>query len=755
MIKTAHKPLLALMVSSLSCTLVAQEQTTSTASSAFSSAKVLEEVIVTAQRKSESIQEVPIAIKAASEAQLKQAGVFKVQDIAMIDSGVTVTDGFGYVFPFIRGIGSFIPGGAQKSSVGVYVDGVFQSRLQASALELDNIESIEILKGPQATLYGRNATGGTLKIQTKTPMPGDELEGSASVTLGDYDSRRGTFYAASGLSEQLAASFSGYVAKRDGFVENRASDNIVPSAAVYGGQGKANGEDLDNKDSYHINAKLAWQPSADLIAVLSLYKTESDGTASTGLRQLNPNAAATLAFFTGQPEDFFQFGGEHSTYGHANVNRFEGKGGQINIDYDWQDLHFRSVTAFNDVFSENSTDLFATQIPVAGFSGLSYTEDVNQEFQLTESNGEGLDWLLGASYLREESDGDDFTSTLAIQGNMPSISSESNWYIEARSLYAEGYYDLSSDWALTVGVRYAEEEMGVTPTVDPLLSANAPELLNRETSTEEDSTDFRVVLDYGTEWGLVYGSISTGFKAGGIGVNNVAAGAYKPEELTSYEVGVKSTILDGRARLNAAAFVYDFKTIQALIVGGPTGGSSFVITGDQADLAGFEVEFDANLTDRLSVQAGATVIVEKEYSEFEFPGQGNQGDLDFIPSFSASGNDMAGAADVVALLGAQYRQPMPNDASLTLGANINYNSGHYLTLTNDLGTGGLDDGDYTVVNARLSYVTADEDWDVSLWVKNLTDEYYFRAGIVAVGNASIGGLEGQPRHFGVTVKYNF
>lgn len=711
----------------------------------------LEEVVVTAQRRAEVVQDVPITMVAATQEQLEKAGATSFKDIGMIASGVSVGDSNNYIFPFVRGVGSFIQSGSTNSSVAIYLDGVYLPRLTSAALELDNVQSVEILKGPQATLYGRNATGGTIKIQTHTASPGDELEGRVSATLGDYNEKRGSFYVAGGISDTMAGSISAYYAKRDGFVENLAASNTDVTG------GEANGEDLDGLDTYYINSKLTWVPTDQLTATFSGYTTRSDDTAASSMTQLDPQAASgTLSLLTGAPASFFSFSdSDYETYGHSNRTKSESFGGSLSIDYDINDaLALKSVTASNWIDANASTDLFVASIPTTGFEGVTNSKDFSQEFQLSAIDEEGIDWMVGANHFQEESN--DFEDLVIIYpdpgtGSIQSyVDSRSEWSRDADSVFGELYYNLTESLALTLGARYTEETFEVTS-----VKSGGIDTVNAETITiEDDASTYRAVLDYTTGWGLVYGSIATGYKSGGISTANVAAGPYEAEELTSYELGVKSSWLEGQVNFNVAAFVYDFSNIQAQIVSAGT-GASYIVSGDSADVKGLDVELVGRVTENFAMQAGATWLIDSEYTDFNIPAVLNDnGDVE-IPALNATGNSMVGAPELSALLGGQYTMVLDGAGTLNFSANVNYSSGYYHTLENNIGTGGLDDASFTRVNARIAFLTEAEDWEVALWANNVTNEHYYRSGLSVLQGASKLGLEGQPRQIGITAKYSF
>lgn len=744
-------------------------------SNSFSATPTLEEIVVTAQRRSENIQDVPIAVLAASQEMLENYGVSNVADLDMVFNGVQVKDFANYIFPFVRGIGSFVQSGSANSSVAVYLDGVFQPRLSGTALELANVQQVEILKGPQATLYGRNATGGTVKITTKTSMPGEEFNGNVSATVGDYNEKNASFYFGGGLSDTFALNVSGITKERDGFVKNLASSNVhgrFTNPIGFDGPvpiyRQAAGEDLDNVDKFYINGKLTWTPTENLLVTLAAHRSQLDDTEGSALTQVAPELAAgfadvVLAGFLGQtPPESYNFATKKwEDYCWSCVTYFDDKGYVLSAQYQMGDIEIRSLTSANEIDASGSNDAINVNLPVFGFNGIQDSKNFSQDLQITAVDGEGIDWMIGANYFTEESDGEarsDILGTMVgsgeeqliqIVGGLPIIGASSRWEAEAMSLFGEIYYDLTEKLSLTLGLRYTDESFDAVATFD-----NSGLPINQPSTFEDDSYTWRMVLDYETDFGMVYGSVSTGFKSGGINAANVPAGSFPSEEITAYEVGLKSTLADGAMILNAAAFIYDFENIQTQVVGGATGGANFFLAGDQADLQGIEVEFQGYITENFSLQAGGTWLLEREYTDFEVPFD----PVTFTPGVSASGNDIVGAAEFNALLGAQYVVGLNDMGSITLSSNVNYSSGYFHTVDNLVGTGGfMNDDGYIRVNARITYLSPEETFEAALWSTNVTNEFFYSSGITFdfAGQASRQAHPGEPRQVGLTVKYNF
>lgn len=692
----------------------------------------LNTVTVTAQRREENLQDVPIAITAASAESLEDAGVTSLTDLGSISSSVNITDGNAYVFPIIRGIGSFIQGASTNSSVAVYLDGAFVPRMTSTAVELDNIDSVEVLRGPQATLYGRNATGGAINVITRTTQPGDPLSGNVKLTYGEFNNKRVTGYVESGLGDMWAFNASGYWTERDGYVDNLASFNL-----------DSDGEDLDSLGEYAVATKLTFVPNDRTEISLALRASEYDDTASGGGRQLNPTIAgfalASIGAFGPGPFTFATEPG--TTYGHANRRRGNDYSANLNAEYQADNFTLTSITSYTDSDIHTSTDLLSASIPTLGFDGVQPSNNFSQEFRVLSTFDGNFNFLTGINYFEDEAD----QTLFSLFGNMPIVSEVATSSNKATAVFGEAYIDVTDRIGVTAGVRYTQEDVDATSLQSQVVPAGTSDSLS------DDAVTYRVVVDYETDWGLLYGSVSSGYKSGGINATNLSGDPFDPEELTSYEVGFKSDLFNQRVRLNGSAFIYDFSGIQGQLVGGPTGGAQYFVNGESADVSGVELDFEAQAMSQLYIWGGATFLFDREYTDFNIPAN----PVTITPALNATGNKLVGAPESSIVLGTRYEASLGDRGELDFDLNVSYNSGYFLTLENNLGTGGLnDDSGYTVLNGRVEY-TMPNGVSLALWGRNLTDEEYIRAGLSALGGATVLGSDGPPQEFGVTLGLRF
>lgn len=728
----------------------------------------LEEVIVTAQKREQSLQEVPIATTALSAGDLSAAGVTSMEQLAMATPGLSFNNSTSFLQPYVRGVGALNPGAGTHGSVAIYFDDVYIARSYTSMMSLDNIEQIEVLKGPQSTLYGRNATGGAISIRTKVPTPDQEFEGKLSGTLGDFDHRRGSIYLSGGFNEYLAGSIAGTVAQRDGF-----HDNNTPFP---GGVLRGNGDDLGELDSTFVQGKLTFEPNDRMTFTLGAFYREEDGTVGFNWTQVGPQSALftlqlqaagiegafglppgtltnTLAGATFDPA----FRGSTDSIASSNI---EETGIDLHANFDiGENLELVSITAYKDSEQNGDVDLFrVVQLPTLGFQSVFPNEFFSQEVRLQSTGENDLVWMVGADYIKDESgdptilNGTIWPTVLPdLLGLGPGVvpGGISDWETTGWSVFADATYSFADTYNLTVGGRYTKEEFELS---DLLVGNSRP-------TVDDSNTTWRVVLDRGFDWGLLYGSLSRGFVTGGYNTQNGQSRFVEPETLTSFELGFKSD-LSASFRLNGALFFYDYEDVHTQVVGGATGGTTFLLNGPEAEVQGVDLEFAWAATENFSLDGGLVYLFQREYTDFDVPAD----PASLIPGVSATGNDMVGAPELSVVVNGEYRVPLAS-GGLRFNLNLAHNSGYFLNADNFIGTGGaLDDSGYSVVNARVTWTNADESIEISAWANNVFDEEYFTGGntnsqidaigvFPATGSAVV--VMSDPATFGVTASYSF
>ena len=711
----------------------------------------LEEVIVTAQRREQSLEDVPIAITALSGKALAQAGVDSFEDLESAVTGLQINSFAGYVMPFIRGVGSLVQGPSAVSSVAVYIDDVYSARSLATTFEMDNIAGVEVLKGPQSTLYGRNSTGGTIKVATATTMPGDEAEANLKATFGNYDERRYSAYASGSLGEMVGANIAVYQATHDGYTTGLQARNGGQNLDYFGAPADQDGQAVD---STGIAVKLAFTPTDKLQIITGYRQYDQKDTTGYGSRNLDPDAtnAALLALF-GMPADYsgVEYG---KSYLHRNAVEATHSQATVNVTYAFESFDLSYIAGYATEDYQANIELFGASFPINGFAGDFKNDAWSNEIRAVGTWRDNWNWIVGLAHFQEGTDGHpdrQFADSL----NPLTFSYDrrgqafTDWETEAASVYSDATYTLNSATEITFGLRYTEETFEATNRNGDFNPLDPNDGLSRD--SDHQKLDYRLVINHQIEdFGMVYGSISTGFKSGQVNTSNVNSPLIEPEEIQAFEIGTKGTYMDDRLRLNTAAFYSKLDDYQVLRISLGT-GAQVAVNADEVVSYGLESDFQFAASHNLTINGGVTWVPHSEYEKFEDAGD----PLLLIGPLDASGNRLAASAEIEANLGAEYSLPVSDRTEIAIGGFVNYNSGVFYDAQNTMGSGGLDDSAYTLVNASIAWRELDGDWSVTLWANNLTDEEYVTAGLNVADGVVKSGLDAAPATYGVTFQKRF
>lgn len=714
----------------------------------------LEEVVVTAQKRSERLIEVPISISTVSAESIQQTGIKELKEMGDLTPNLQISQNsdFGTNIT-IRGVGANSRNIGFDSRVGVYVDGVYMGQSPAANQGLVDVERVEVLRGPQGTLFGKNTVAGAISLVSK--KPGDEFEGSVSVNLGNYDNRELQTSVNLPLNENNSLKVYANQTVRDGYIKNLAIDKNIQERDVASGR-------------MHLRSVLSDSLEMNISAdYLTQDRLGFNGEPLTD----------TLGFF--KPAE----GGEkHVTSDdHALNENKEVKGGSVTFDYDLDNGYaLKSISAyrFTEIFYDASPDYSPED-----FLYVQYTDtykQTTQEFQLISPDDAKFKYVAGLYYYQQdgETDRDAYGGTgtvnhplfgpvpITVFGIDPSqkvVDIDGVVDTESYAVFANGTYDLSERTTLGFGFRYSEETKDVDWSID---GVNSGAFRIGTTTISDSRTDKSfaptVSLNYALfEDSYIYGRYSTGFKSGGynldfINIDQVDAGIeFQEETVESYEIGYKGEFPDQHLRLNMALFYSkfeDYQVNQYIDLGG--GRTALAITNAATVITeGFEVDVTWQPTANLQLTAALGVL---DATFDSFPGGGAAGS-------DATGNELPYAPKLTGSTGVQYYYPLPSlEASLLLRADYSYTDSYYITINNDDGHTLLDGStvdfgkldSYGTVSARIGLVSDDEDWEVALWGRNLTDsdhlDYSFRDffGTILAGYA-------MPRTYGVEARYNF
>ena len=774
----------------------------------LANAQALEEIIVTAQKRTESLQDVPLSVQALSGEEMRNSGVGSLSVLEQISPSVTVNDATSYTLATVRGVGSTNQGGGNYTSVAIYVDEVYVPRSLSGSFSFANVEQLQVLKGPQGALYGRNATGGAIVVTTKTPRPGDEFSGSVSAGVGNESLRELGLSLSGGLGDNFAASLDLYALENDGFLEVTTPGR----------------DDLDSTDTFAANAKLAFTPTDNTAFELSLWYDEADDSNGFGFQQvgLGPNPAfgglngpqALLAGFLGPQLDAalgFPNGTILAAQGAATIT-FETEFGVV---ADNEINGFTAGPAFlggedtegtfltredfrgslKGTFSFNAFDLVSitsvsthenlaaveilgatpgavtTAFPFLGgdnlgFSAIFESDTISQEIRLLSTSESSIEWLAGAYYFADE--GDALINADTFGASFRQATNE--FEVDSLEIFVRAKFPIGDAFNLTVGARYTDEEYKLTdliggstglgdvdgPIFDGITLPGLPSVQQINAvapGTFPESQDFTettggITLDWSNDSMLVYGSVNTGFKSGNLNANNPLSGGVDPEEIIAYELGFKSDLANDRFRLNGSVFFYDYENIHIQAVN-QNSGSTILINGSNAEITGAELEFLGAISEGLTFSAALTVL-DTEYKDDVIVPGGNPltGADQAVP---ITGNEVAGAPETALTVGLDYIVPL-GSGELAINANALLSDGYFFEAENRIGSGGEGKDSYTTLNANITYRL--DHFSVSLWGTNITDEEYFRAGIVANGLIETN-VAARPAQYGLRVGYEF
>lgn len=689
----------------------------------------LEDIVVTARRTEESSQRTPLALTAFSGEALERAGAQQVTDIQGAVPNLNIVQGRGSSNStniYIRGVGQ--PDALQTfdPAVGVYVDDVYYSRIRGTQFDLLDLERVEVLRGPQGTLYGKNTIGGALKLVSR--RPGQEFRARGSVAYGDYDLIDVQAAISGPVSETLALGLSALHSERGGYVTDPAT-----------------GAEYNDKNSSAVRAALAWDPVSNIRVDLTADYSKDDAGLTVGQAQntlTNLFGAPLIVLPAIAPEYNFQ---TRTTPGLPNETRLETWGTALRVSWQLADsLALKSITSYRELDTDDYIDFDATQLEIADALVAVDQNQVNQELQLTYDSGPitavgGLYYLKEEVSSHQESYNDDLTSNLNLPPLFPGSYTFTRFIDDAlettsKAAYGNLTWQVTDALRLSGGVRYTEEEKDyarqtrVTSTSPFLVSAYgfAPPVGTYDDTSIMISADYQLTDDV-----MAYARFSQGFKSGGFnGRANTAAESteYRPETADSYEIGVKTSTWDNRVRFNIAVFQTKYEDFQARVSGLSTDpitnlplASLSVINAGSLDLFGWEVEAAVtpvrNLT--LDAQIGYLDATYDEFADARFTSTGG----------SRAFQDPAFSPKWTARYAGQYVFDLPGGGDVTVGAAAKFRSRMALavdnTLTNSLAElPSMYQESYWLYDARVVWTAASGRYSIGAYGQNLSDEVY-------------------------------
>jgi len=665
----------------------------------------LETVVVTAQKRAENLQEVPIAVTAIGGDDLDRHQIANLQDIKAFVPNLTLDEALGSVTTpkmFLRGIGVDNQVFSFDSPIGLYIDGVYLARVTGALVDLFDVERVEVLRGPQGTLYGRNSSVGAVRIITRAP-PLDAPDFKADVTIGSKEQLNARLaWGVPLIEDKLGLRLSFDTRNNDGW------QRVVNTGR------RAQGEDINA-----VRAALRYAASENLELTLrgDYMRDHSATRMGSAFRFDTDNDPYTV---------------EETPEARA-VNEVEPWGTSLTAEWDAGPVTVTSITAYRALRFRNSNDVDG-RAAVRSFEvdqqDLDQSQFTQEVFVAGDAiGGAKVDWVAGAFYLEEQND---FLWALRIFA--PPTTQDFDQKTESFAPYAQATVSVTDRLSLTGGLRYSEETRDIN-VIQFLPDGTLNTAFNFAGRQKAEKTNYRAAIDYQVRPGfLAYASTGTGFRSGGFNGSardeaSVVSGAFGPEDAETHEVGVKLDLLDNRLRINADYFYSDYESLQQAI----TRSDGTISTQNvNANVHGFELEIQAVPVERwlLSATLG-TMRNDIEDSTLE---------LKQTPELQWR-------------LGSVYTVPLGDAGSLRLGADVNYSDGYFSETANDP---LLAVDSYTMVNAHAAYTTRSGHWTATLAGYNLTDEFYPIHGFnIANGLVSSVLFTNTPRRWAFTVQYQF
>lgn len=701
----------------------------------------IQEVVVTARRRAESMQDVPISVTAIGEAVLDSKGVAVLRDLEFSVPGLTYTDqgaafgGFG-----IRGIFTLVRSTGVESGVGVYVDGVYQGRNSNSNLDLVDVERVEVLKGPQGTLFGRNTISGAVNITTQAPS--EQFETKIKASVGNLDMRSVNASLSGPIVDgKLLARVSGSLFERDGYTLN-----------LY------DGEHLNNQDRANGRLRLRFLATDQLTFDFSADKFKDDANVNRG----GYLVSSVPGRFYGVAAEFAQTSDPRVTsldnFDLGSVEKRDVSGTALTGTYEFGDgFTFSSISAYRDGSFYTASDFDGTAAQIAGGNTRSDSSQFTQEFRLdsraarqTGFSPAAIDYVAGLFYLTQDTSGrlhtllgTGCTVSTCPRPGLPGpdvFGPISQIDTESYAAYVNANWRLSRRFTLTGGLRYTSEDKSLDFQQDAALGIGIPAVPPSHFERSENNVSPTLSLRYEAADDVsMYATIARGYKSGGFNadvVSNLNI-VFGPEEVTNYEVGFKSLLFDHRARFNVAVFYVDYQDLQVQQF---VGTAQQVTNAAKAEIKGVELELSARLIEHLTLDLGAAYI-NAEFADF--PNATGAG-------ANYAGNKLASAPDYTGSVALEYTHAVATDANIFVRGEWTYRGNQYFQADNAPFT--QQEG-YSLFNGRVGIDLSDGKYRLSIFGNNLDDKIYATNRLPFLGTQM--GFWGEPRTYGVELIANF
>ncbi len=772
------------------------------------------DIVVTAQFRNQRLQDVPLSITAVDAASIEARSQTNLQQVADGAPNVSIRPqgaSFGpSVTASIRGVGQNDFNPAFEPGVGIYIDDVYYPQLTGAIFDLLDVERVEILRGPQGTLTGRNSAGGAIKFYSKKPT-GDS-GGFIEATYGTRN-RIGLRGAADfKLADKLAMRISGVFKDQEGYVDRvdygcRFPTSGIPSTNAGGGNcvlsklGGIGYKALRGIVQWTPSDAIEWTVSADYVKdkhtvageVLLNSAPVGANAAVNGINLSNRFICGQYCNYstTGQPAITFVsplgFSVPLGATAGTDQSTYNGWGVSSNLKIELSDtIQLNAITGYRKFDTEFYTDDDLTPINTNFGRNFLTNKSFSQELRLNFAPTDAINATLGGYYFDQQSVYDSFqdiryVAVIPLQFRQPDPTSA-----KAKAVFGNFSWKIIDAVTINAGLRYTDESKQqtyfrynlngtVNAFLDPVGAANGvgyngvngKALSGSTAKYSANKLDYRVAVDYRvTPEFLAYVSVATGFKGGGSNPRPFNAAQllpFNPETVTAFEYGFKSDFFDKRLRLNAAVFYNDYKSLQIPVFACPTSPCAARLNAGNATVKGFEVEMTARPAEGLTIDGALSYITQKlKASSLDpnatFTGVAIRPGVVGLNVAGVAPNDPPSVPKWKANLGIQYQADLGSSGSLTPRLDISYQDKQYTGPSVIAGVRSLNFlPSFTTLNGRLTWKNAADDVSVSLEVTNITDEYYYlsRFNLLGAGAGFDKALPAAPREWAVSVKKKF
>ncbi len=712
----------------------------------------LDEVVVTAQRRAESLQEAPVAVTSLDAEALQRAGATDVSRLEFVAPGFTFGKSGSDARPAIRGTRTEDVSNRADPVIAVYADSIYQPRASAGLLPLVDVKRVEVLRGPQGTLFGRNTFGGAVSFFSNAPT--SDLEGGVELQLGDYDHVRASGYVNLPASDRFQFRIAGLSEKRDGYVEN-----------IF-----LRGDDMMDEDQSFVRASLRLAPSDNVDLVVRAHWWDLGGSGSGAFGYYNAGTQRNAAGVT-------DLNGQL-----VRVNTRTGAGGTTPVTDPYKVSRNTPTTRDGEQLAasaELTWGLGGAELKLIGGyidSELTRTNDddfsenpasittigddyqtFSTELQLSSVGSGQLEWIVGLYYFDDDSNYLFlFDNPFTIVNNVPTttpnpgIEFGNDTAVNTRSLAAFGHMSvaLTDRFGLRGGVRYTKDDRSVLVTSLTKTSIGAITARGEDDFKETTwlaGVDFRV-----TPNNLLYATYSTGFNAGGFNANGTS---FEEQTVTAIEVGSKNTLAGNTLRLNLAAYYNDFEDLlsQAFVQAGPTVIAISTNAGS-AEAWGIEAEFDWAPVEAARV-SGFAAYNKTKFKDYILANPFTLGRTPGLPTNSVqlSGKPIPLNPEFSLGVSASYDFSLPGGSKLTPLVQTAWKDDYY---TSDLSFPASLQESYSKTDLRLIWTSSAGRWSGELFVENIEDETVLNRSVVG-GQTAIFQNFAPPRTYGLKVRYGY